>query len=238
MTQQSVDDDPLAHININNANGGASEFEMLVMHLMGKAHTVTLVKVEAVEAAGINPVGFVDVKPMVHMLDGANNVHEFGVQHHVPYFRLQGGANAVICDPKVGDIGLCAFASRDISTVKRTKKPSAPNSRRQFDCSDGLYFGGFLNGAPEQYIFFKEGGGIDIVATGDINLRGNNINLDAKAGVSSNSQTFQANSTKTAKFTGAGGISSEGDITSQQDVKAGPISLNSHDHQTSVGKPK
>ena len=244
MTQQLAKDDPLAHININSANGGASEFEMLVQHMMGKAYTITLVMVEAVEAGAEGPVGFVDVKPMVHMLDGAGNIHELGTQYHVPYFRLQGGSNAVIIDPQVGDIGICAFASRDISAVKRNKKASAPSSRRQFDCSDGLYIGGVLNGAPSQFIHFMSNG-IKVFSPQKITLDGGSIEILSKGAVTttaagaitSESASFTANTQETAKFTGAGGLHTEGEIKSDTDVKAGSISLNSHDHEQGVGKP-
>ena len=245
MTQQSAKDDSLANISINNANGGASEFEMLVMHLMGKAYTITLVMVEAVEAGAEGPVGFVDVKPMVHMLDGAGNIHELGTQFHVPYFRLQGGGNAVIIDPQVGDIGICAFASRDISTVKRNKKPSAPSSRRQFDCSDGLYIGGVLNGAPSQFIHFMSGGikvfspkDIMLEAGGNIDMKsGGTVTTTAAEAISSQSKSFTAATQETAKFTGAGGLHTEGEIKSDTDVKAQSISLIGHDHEKGVGKP-
>ena len=243
MTQQSQND-PLAHVNINYANGGASEFEMLVQHMMGKAYTITLVMVEAVEAGAEGPVGFVDVKPMVHMLDGAGNIHELGTQYHVPYFRLQGGNNAVIIDPQAGDIGICAFASRDISAVKRNKKASAPSSRRQFDCSDGLYIGGVLNGAPSQFIHFMSNG-IKVFSPQKITLDGGSIEIFSKGAVTttaagaitSESKSFTANTQETAKFTGAGGLHTEGEIKSDTDVKAGQISLNSHDHEQGVGKP-
>ena len=243
MTQQSQND-PLAHVNINYANGGASEFEMLVQHMMGKAYTITLVMVEAVEAGAEGPVGFVDVKPMVHMLDGAGNIHELGTQFHVPYFRLQGGGNAVIIDPQVGDIGICAFASRDISSVKRNKKPSAPSSRRQFDCSDGLYIGGVLNGAPSQFIHFMSNG-IKVFSPQKITLDGGSIEILSKGAVTttaagaitSESASFTANTQETAKFTGAGGLHTEGEIKSDTDVKAGSTSLKNHDHEQGVGKP-
>ena len=52
---------------------------------------------------------------------------------------------------------MCAFASRDISTVKNTKAVSNPGSQRTYDWSDGLYLGGFINGAPTQYLQFLGG---------------------------------------------------------------------------------
>lgn len=158
--------------------GGAGEIEFIISMLLNRIQTVTLVQVKAVNATGVNLVGTVDVQPMVAQLDGAGNAHAHGIIHNIPYFRLQGGADAIIIDPKVGDIGMCGFCSRDISSVKANKAPSAPQSRRKFDYADGLYFGGFLNGVPSQYIFFKESG-IDVVSTGKIYMKGTSIELDA-----------------------------------------------------------
>ena len=51
-----------------------------------------------------------------------------------------------------------------------------------------------------------------------------NIRLNAQGGVSSTSQTFQANTQAAAQFTGGGGISADGD------VKAKDVSLLHHVH--------
>jgi hypothetical protein len=99
----------------------------------------------------------------VNQVDGAGNATPHDVLHHLPYFRLQGGSDAVILDPKVGDIGLAGFASRDISSVKSTKAQANPGSARSFDMADGVYIGGMLNGVPEQYVQFTQGG-INIVS--------------------------------------------------------------------------
>jgi hypothetical protein len=76
----------------------------------------------------------------------------------------------VIIDPKVGDIGLCIFADRDISSVKANvaalrggKGSVTPGSGRRFDMADGLYVGGLLNGVPTQYVQFSASG-INIVS--------------------------------------------------------------------------
>lgn len=156
----------------------AGELDFIIGSIVNRIQTVMLVQVKAVNAAGVNPVGTVDVQPMVAQLDGAGKAYAHGIIHDIPYFRLQGGANAVIIDPQVGDIGMCGFCSRDISSVKTNKAPSTPQSRRKFDYADGLYFGGFLNGVPSQYIFFKNSG-IDVVSTGEIMLKGESIKLDA-----------------------------------------------------------
>ena len=137
----------------------SAAFNFIIKNSLAEIQTMTLVKVVSVSnQGGVTPVGFVDVQPLVHMLTGDGKTVECGRVNRVPYFRLQGGANAIILDPQVGDIGMCGFCSRDISSVKNNKKASAPQSLRRFDFADGLYFGGFLNGAPLQYIQFSDGG--------------------------------------------------------------------------------
>lgn len=161
-----------------------AQLQFIITNLIGRIQTVTLVQVKAVNATGVSQVGTVDVQPMVAQLDGQGNAYPHGIIHNIPYFRLQGGSNAVIIDPQVGDIGMCGFCSRDISSVKANKTPSNPQSLRRFDYADGLYFGGFLNGTPEQYIHFKEGG-IDVISPGEIKLKGSKVILDAPVETSS-----------------------------------------------------
>ena len=204
--------------------GGQGEIGYIVESILSRLQTVTLVKVVAVKGGGLSPVGMVDVQPLVSQIDGSGGVIPHGVIFNVPYMRLQGGSNAVIIDPQAGDIGMCGFCSRDISSVKQNKAPSAPQSRRRFDYSDGLYFGGFLNGTPKQYIHFKDGG-IKLFSPGDIEMEAANIRLKAQGGVSSTSQTFQANTQTTAQFSGGGGISADGDMT------ANGVSLMHHVHK-------
>jgi hypothetical protein len=87
----------------------------LVNQILNRLATTALVKVTKVTSAGeVAPVGLLDAIPMVHQIDGAGNPTEHGVIHNIPYFRLQGGTNAIIIDPQVGDIGLAVFCSRDI----------------------------------------------------------------------------------------------------------------------------
>lgn len=139
----------------NDYNATAAVVEQLI----NRVHTATVVKVVKVaNAGGVAPVGLVDVAPQVKQIDGKGQGHPHGVIHSVPYFRLQGGANAVILDPQVGDLGIAVFASRDISNVKANKAESLPGSYRTHDMADGLYVGGFLNGAPTQYVQFEASG--------------------------------------------------------------------------------
>jgi hypothetical protein len=83
---------------------------------------------------------------------------QHGTTYHLPYMRVQGGKNAFICDPAVGDIGFAVICDRDISTVKNTKAAANPATSRRFSISDGLYVGGVLNDTPEQYIQFTDTG--------------------------------------------------------------------------------
>lgn len=123
-----------------------------------KLQTALPVRVMAVRNAGLAPVGQVDIQVLVDMVDGQGNTVQHGTISNVPYFRLQGGTNAVIVDPSQGDIGMACFCSRDISAVKSVKDAAPPGSWRSHDFSDALYLGGFLNGTPTSYIQITEGG--------------------------------------------------------------------------------
>ena len=128
----------------------------------------------AVTGGGVGAVGYVDVQPLVNQVDGFGSAIPQGRLHNIPYLRMQGGVNAIILDPQVGDIGVCVFSDRDISSVKTTKARANPGSRRRFDVADGLYLGGMLNGAPSQYIEF---------APDRINIVSPHINLSSWVGM-------------------------------------------------------
>lgn len=143
-------------------DSASSEFNaisFLVQSLMSGMATATLVQVKGVtNAGGVAPAGFVDIQPMVHQVDAIGTAVPHGTIYRCPYQRIQGGANAVIIDPEVGDIGVAVFADRDISSATANKSPSNPGSGRRFDFADGLYLGGFLNAAPTQYVQFSAAG--------------------------------------------------------------------------------
>lgn len=144
-------------VQSNNSELDAHRF--LIRQVLASVAGSALVQVRAVtNAGGVAPVGFVDVQPMVNQIDGAGNATPHGTIHQLPYFRLQGGANALILDPQVGDIGIAVFADRDISSVKATRKVANPGSRRKNSMADGLYIGGVLNGLPTQYVAFTSAG--------------------------------------------------------------------------------
>lgn len=147
---------------------GAISF--LVNQILNGRNVATLAKVMAVtNAGGLESVGFVDVMPMVNHLDGDGNAVPNQTVRGLPYFRIQGGANAIILDPQVGDIGVAIFADRDISAVKASKAISNPGSLRRSNKADGLFMCGWLNSAPSQYVQFI-GNSINIVSPGKVTI--------------------------------------------------------------------
>jgi hypothetical protein len=150
----------------------ACEFNVRDSHIrkaLAGVRTKIPVQVVAVYDAGMNaitaentgvigPIGFVDVQPLVNQIDGAGNSEPHVPIYGLPFQRLQGGANAVICDPMIGDKGTAAFCDRDISAVKATGAQANPGSFRRFSFSDGIYEPAILNGVPTQYVRFMSNG--------------------------------------------------------------------------------
>lgn len=130
----------------------------LIQQQMANLNTSMPVEVLSVTGTGVNPVGFVSIRILVDQVTGNDVTIPHGEISNVPFVRIQGGSDAVIIDPKVGDIGMALFCSRDISAVKNARKAAPPGSRRMYNFSDCAYMGGLLNGAPTQYIQFTEGG--------------------------------------------------------------------------------
>jgi len=159
----------------------------IVWSILARVRTMQMVKVMGVtNAGGISPVGFVDLLLLVNQVDGVGNAVPHGTIYHCPYFRLQGGANAIIIDPQVGDIGWAGFADRDISSVIANKGQANPGSRRMFNMADAVYFGGMLNGVPTQYIAFSSSG-IAMVSPTKITLQAPLIEADASTSFTVNS---------------------------------------------------
>lgn len=147
---------------LSSGNTPFNELSFVVQQMLGRINVATLVKVVAVNATGGDaPVGTVDVLPLVNQIAGDGSAVPHTTIHGLPYFRLQGGSNAIICDPQKGDIGFCVFADRDISSVQASATQGNPGSARRFDMADGLYLGGWNSTiTPDQYI--QLGAGITI----------------------------------------------------------------------------
>lgn len=144
--------------------------EWIILQLIRGIHTADLVKVLAVYPTA-GRVGYVDVQPLVQDRTTREVVIAQAPIYRLPYFRLQGGRSAVILDPAVGDLGLAVFAERDITNAIATREQGAAPTNRAFSAADGLYFGGFLNDDPTQYVKFEPAGGVEIVSTGDLLLQ-------------------------------------------------------------------
>lgn len=162
------------YVGAKSVTDGLQNFNtisFITQQILAGMATSMLVLVKTVSpGAGLLP-GRVTVQPMVNQVDGYGNAVPHGEIFDIPYQRVQGGSNAIIMDPAAGDIGLAVFASRDISSVKANKAVSNPGSRRVFDMADGLYFGGFLNGAPTQFVeFLPNGGGIIVTSPATVTV--------------------------------------------------------------------
>ena len=145
----------------------------------GKAFNA-LVQVKSVTGGGVSTPPRVSVQPMVGQIDGKGNIIPHGEVFDLPVYRLQAGNCAIFIDPIAGDIGGAIICDRDTSNVKANAAPAGPGSFRQNDYADGCYFGGFLNAAPENYIWMKQNGDVAIVSTGTLTHNGINIGFDHK----------------------------------------------------------
>ena len=128
-------------------------------------------------SGGLSPIGTVNVQPMVSMLDGSGEAWPHGIIHNVPYMRIQGGANGIILDPAIGDIGIATVCDRDISTVQNTGKVSAPGSLRKNDMSDMVYLMTIIGATPTQYVQFNSTG-INIVSPVAVSITAPAINTN------------------------------------------------------------
>lgn len=170
---------PGGYVGTRDDESDTSEFNALsfvMQQLTGRMCTGTLVEVVAVHGGGVGPIGYLDARPLVKLVDGLGNTTPHATVYNLCYSRVQAGLSAVILDPVVGDIGACLFADHDISVVKATGTDSPPGSSRRFDFADGIYLFGVSTKAsptPTQYIDFKpSGGGITMVSPGNITING------------------------------------------------------------------
>lgn len=219
-----------------DASGEFNAQSFMVRQILSRVNTATLVKVIAVtNSGGVSPVGFVDVQPLVNQVDGANNSVSHAPLYHLPYFRLQGGTDAIIIDPKAGDIGIAVFADHDITSVKKTKKQSNPGSGARFSMSDGMYIGGVLNGVPVQYVQFTAGG-INVVSPSKITCTAPTIEMDAATQFSINSPTIILNgAVNQGSGSYAGNATYAGTVTINVNAIIGGKSFLGHIHSDPQG---
>ncbi len=151
-----------------------NRIQFMIRNAINDVSTALPVKVVGVEAGGSgSSTGYVDVLPLVTMVDGNNNAVQPVTLYHLPYCRIQGGAVAIVTDPVPGDIGLAVFAHKDSSGVEAgTSEPVQPSSFRSHSQSDGFYIGGFLNQAPSCFLELKQDNTAVLTATGGVTING------------------------------------------------------------------
>ena len=200
------DNQPVLNARPEQTVAGAAQDMYIINNLIANIHTMMPVKILSVTVPpdSLAPIGRCEVIPLVQQIDGSNNVYPMGKIINVPYLRVQGGSNAIVIDPQVGDVGLCGFCERDISIVKRTGELSAPDTRRKYDINSAVYMFTMMSGTPTQYIHFKTSG-IDIKTTGDLNINGLIIKADG---------TLITKDGDTVDKHNHGGVQSGGSITS------------------------
>lgn len=137
-----------------------SIIQFYIKQELGNTRTSVPVKVIAVHGGGVGAPPTVDVQVMTKQSDGVGNTSSHSTIYGIPVARNQGGANAIINDPVVGDYGHMVVSDRDISSVKKNGgAESNPGSYRRHDLADGVYHAAILNtGNPSQYIQFTSGG--------------------------------------------------------------------------------
>jgi hypothetical protein len=197
------------------ANDWAATLFVVNQILAGKA-TAGLVRVIAcTNAGGIVPVGTVDVELLVNQVDGqGGSPTQHGPMYSLPYFRLQGGTFAAIIDPQPGDIGLAVFCMRDSTAAFAAKGPASPASADVMGFNSGMYFGGFLNATPTDYVAFVPGQGIKVVSPTAVTVQAPTVTVNAstKAQVTSPDIELTGNTTVTGTLTVTGAAALEGGL--------------------------
>jgi phage baseplate assembly protein gpV len=102
----------------------------------------------------------------------------------------------------------------DISSVKETKAPANPGSKRKFDWADGIYLGGVvgLNPAAAQFVQIDPDNGVTITATD-------------KVTVNATASTFNGDVAIT------GNLTVTGTATANDFVTTSGVSLKTHVHK-------
>ena len=217
-----------------------NSMEFFIRSLISQVVSTSLpVVVTAVERKGEEAgAGYVTVKPLLQPRNNSGDGLEVTTIPKLPYFRLQHGKAAIICDPKVGDIGLAVVAKQDISNINGSTTPKVPATYRRFDPSDSFYIGGFWGKAPEVFIHLEDEGTIKIKAPTKISMEAPECEVNASTSFTVNSSQINLNGPI------SGGGSGGADATFTGDVNAKGISLTSHTHtgvqsgNSSTGAPQ
>jgi hypothetical protein len=210
-----------------------NSMEFFIRSLISQVVSTSLpVVVTAVERKGEEAgAGYVTVKPLLQPRNNSGDGLEVTTIPKLPYFRLQHGKAAIICDPKVGDIGLAVVAKHDISNINGSTTPKVPATYRKFDPSDSFYIGGFWGKAPEVFIHLEDEGTIKIKAPTKITIESPECEVNASTSFTVNSAQINLNGPI------SGGGSGGADATFSGDVTAKGISLTDHVHSNVENGP-
>ena len=205
--------------NFVPANNGSEigRLKFIIAAALSGVRTAIPVQVISVtNSGGASAIGTVSVKVLVKAVDGNGNAIKHGTIFNAPYLRIQGGTNAIIIDPQVGDIGLGVICDRDISAVQNKRGEAPPGSSRQNDLSDIIYLSTIISATPPtQYVQFNASGititsptqvtinaptitlNGNVVSTGTVTNNGKNIgstHIHAVTGISTGGSTVNSNS--------------------------------------------
>lgn len=181
----------------NSSDIGRMKF-IIATALSGIRTAIPVQIMSVTNNGGVSPIGTVSVKVLVQAKDGNGNAIPHGTIYNCPYMRVQGGTNAIILDPQVGDIGLGIVCDRDISAVQNARSEAPPGSSRKNNLSDMVYLTTIISATtPVQYIQFNDSG-ITINTQNKIILNGNEVDINAQ------NLVINANVQSTGTFTNNG----------------------------------
>ena len=183
------------YVSADNASE-IGRLQLIIKTALSGVRTSIPVQIIAVtNAGGVSPIGTVDVQPMVNSVDGSGQIWAHGIIHNVPYMRIQGGANGIILDPQINDIGIATVCDRDLSTVQNVgvkinpatghNFTSAPGSTRKNDMSDMVYLMTIIGSAPTQYVQFN-GSGITITSPVNVTVNAPTAIVNSSTSVTMN----------------------------------------------------
>lgn len=126
---------------------------LILTKILTTVHTAIPVRVDKVERPNhAKGAGYLSATPLIAPVDNEGNALPQVSIPKLRWFRYQAGTCAIICDPKVGDVGLAVFAQRDVNALTGGNEPVRPDTFRVFDMSDGFFIGGFWGATPSTYI--------------------------------------------------------------------------------------
>jgi Phage protein Gp138 N-terminal domain len=138
---------------------------------LAETRTAHPVKISKVTGGGVGPPPTVDVQLLVKQMDGIGNSSSHSTVYGRPVGRVQGGKNAIICDPVQGDIHHMIVSDRDISSVVANSGEATPGSYRRHHVSDGVVHGAgaMVNkDTPNNYIDIN--GHIHMLSADDVTI--------------------------------------------------------------------